>query len=310
MIESLVGRRFGKLKVIERAEDYIPPTQKNRVPRYLCVCDCGTEKIINHYSLTGGVTVSCGCSKKERMLNMNNNSFKDLTGKRFGKLLVIERTDDYINPNGRKSTQWLCECDCGTKKPFKASSLISNHTKSCGCTHKKSLIGQVFGRLTVIGQGDSVKSPCGCSTTTWVCQCECENITTVRRTDLTKGTTQSCGCTISRGERKIIDILVANEIVFKSQKIFDDCILDSGYKARFDFFVDESYIIEYDGIQHFEYSNNGWNNKEYFDKQQISDETKNKYCKDNSIPIIRIPYWHYDYICVDDLLLKTSKFII
>lgn len=57
----------------------------------------------------------------------------DLTGKRFGRLVVI---NEYIS-NTRES-QWLCKCDCGTlTKPIFASNLRRGHTKSCGCIHSE-----------------------------------------------------------------------------------------------------------------------------------------------------------------------------
>lgn len=56
---------------------------------------------------------------------------KDLTGQRFGKLIVIER-------NGRKDTYalWKCKCDCGNITIVRSSHLLSGHTTSCGCYKK------------------------------------------------------------------------------------------------------------------------------------------------------------------------------
>ena len=36
---------------------------------------------------------------------------------------------------------------------------------------------------------------------------------------------------------------------------------------------------------------------------------KNQWCKDNNIPLIRIPYTHLNNLCIEDLILETSKFI-
>lgn len=54
--------------------------------------------------------------------------FKDLTGKKFGRLTVIER-------NGHKGRviSWLCKCDCGNEITISVSNLTSGNTKSCGC---------------------------------------------------------------------------------------------------------------------------------------------------------------------------------
>ena len=61
------------------------------------------------------------------------SKFKDLTGQRFGKLMVVSRADDYIKPNGNKIIQWRCVCDCGNEVVVRGEYLKSGHTKSCGC---------------------------------------------------------------------------------------------------------------------------------------------------------------------------------
>ena len=57
-------------------------------------------------------------------------SFKDLTGKRFGNLVVIEQTALRAS-NG--SVKWRCKCDCGKEKITAAKNLTSGKVKSCGC---------------------------------------------------------------------------------------------------------------------------------------------------------------------------------
>ena len=62
--------------------------------------------------------------------------FIDLTGKKFDRLTVIERTNDYIVPKtGKHQAQWKCQCECGNFTNVSSSDLNSGHTKSCGC-HK------------------------------------------------------------------------------------------------------------------------------------------------------------------------------
>ena len=56
-------------------------------------------------------------------------SFKDLTGKRFGNLVVIEQTALRAS-NG--SVKWRCKCDCGKEKITAAKNLTSGKVKSCG----------------------------------------------------------------------------------------------------------------------------------------------------------------------------------
>ena len=57
---------------------------------------------------------------------------KDLTGKRFGKLTVVEKL-----PESNKFKRWLykCKCDCGNEIIVPSNSLINGQTTSCGCVN-------------------------------------------------------------------------------------------------------------------------------------------------------------------------------
>ena len=63
----------------------------------------------------------------------------DLTGKRFGRLVVIKRVENYVSPNGSKYARWLCRCDCGKEKVVKTVCLNDGDTQSCGCIHSERL---------------------------------------------------------------------------------------------------------------------------------------------------------------------------
>lgn len=65
---------------------------------------------------------------------MTVHNFNDLTGKRFGRLLVAERSE---NRNGKVS--WKCFCDCSNIKIVTSNMLVSRHTRSCGCLHREEL---------------------------------------------------------------------------------------------------------------------------------------------------------------------------
>lgn len=52
----------------------------------------------------------------------------DLTGKKFGRLVVI-----YREGYRKKRIQWLCKCDCGNNIRVDGGHLRNGHTKSCGC---------------------------------------------------------------------------------------------------------------------------------------------------------------------------------
>jgi hypothetical protein len=54
----------------------------------------------------------------------------DLTGQRFGKLVVVELLPERTVC---KTRVWLCRCDCGGSKGVRRSSLVTGMTKTCGC---------------------------------------------------------------------------------------------------------------------------------------------------------------------------------
>lgn len=105
---------------------------------------------------------------------------ENLIGKKFNKLTVL-------NFSHRKGshTYYTCQCECGNKKAVDIYSVKMGLVKSCGCLHSPSLVGQKFGRLTVLKDLPKAKK---------LCRCECGNICEVNTTKLKTGWTQSCGC--------------------------------------------------------------------------------------------------------------------
>lgn len=66
--------------------------------------------------------------------------FKDLTGMRFGKWLVLSE----MPSNGTK-VHWLCRCDCGNERAVRATRLTSEKSRCCGCRRVRPL-GIVCGK--------------------------------------------------------------------------------------------------------------------------------------------------------------------
>lgn len=119
------------------------------------------------------------------------------------------------------------------------------------------------------------------------------------------GHLNSCGCINSKHENIIKQLLIKNKIHFQSQKTFND--LKDKQKLSFDFFINNQYVLEYDGRQHFK-QDRGWNNKEKFNYTRQHDLIKNKYCFEHNIPLIRIPY-NKEY-AFEDLKLETTRFLL
>lgn len=80
----------------------------------------------------------------------------DLTGRRFGRWLVLEETDE------RKcgSVMWLCKCDCGTIKTVSSNSLLTGKSLSCGCYNKDVNTKHGMGRTRLHGIWSNIRYRC------------------------------------------------------------------------------------------------------------------------------------------------------
>lgn len=59
--------------------------------------------------------------------------FNDISGQRFGSLVVLERLPNTYSPSGAQYTNFLCQCDCGNKHVTQSKSLLAGRVKTCGC---------------------------------------------------------------------------------------------------------------------------------------------------------------------------------
>lgn len=190
VFQDLTGQHYGLLTVESLAEKI------NGKIKWNCRCDCGNHTVVAGSNLKNGHTTSCGCTKHNSPGNMI-----DLTGKRFGKLVVKSKGEGRFTSGGAYKATWICDCDCGKHDiEVDGEKLRKGHTQSCGCLlaeHIKSvnysdLVGQRFGRLTVIRYLDeSERTAKGYN---WWCRCDCGNEIKANATKLKTGLQQSCGC--------------------------------------------------------------------------------------------------------------------
>lgn len=115
-------------------------------------------------------------------------------------------------------------------------------------------------------------------------------------------------CCSSKGENEVRRVLLEMNKEFIEQYKFKEC----KYKRElpFDFFLPkENTCIEFDGEQHFtpyRYKKKGIeSSKEKFISTKRNDKIKDNFCKDNSIKLIRIPY--YDFKNVETILKTALK---
>lgn len=131
-LKNEIGNTYGYLTVIARAEN----TKEGRA-QWLCQCKCGNQVVVLGKHLRSGNTKSCGCYQKERATESNLTRGGDLTGKRFGKLVVLKEDGFITGTNGKRRRLWLCQCDCGNQCRVQHQYLTYGDTSSCGCINSK-----------------------------------------------------------------------------------------------------------------------------------------------------------------------------
>lgn len=319
-IES--GMKFGELTVIE--EDFKKQEimfSKNHTKRqyYKCLCSCGKVTTVQRECLNRGTTKSCGHLKKY----VFNPEPKDLSEKSFNDLDVLYIDD--TKPSGcGKHTYWICQCrKCGKSRSIRSSDLINGTAKDCGCGKSerasngrfRDLSNKTFGNLEVIERDISNKK--AGFHTMWKCKCtlcgRTESVSSAMLLQYGKDRCRVCAG-VSMGEKKILDLLEQNNISFIHDKPYLDCkIPDTGGTPRFDFRINQNsdcdYIIEFDGEQHFKQVPMYDSSLSFTDRIK-RDIFKNDWCKAHNIPIIRIPYTRLKKLCIEDLQLNSTNYLV
>lgn len=64
---------------------------------------------------------------------IGGKNFNDLTGQKFGMLLILRRGED----SKSNKVRWICRCDCGREKLILGHNMTNGHSTTCGCVHLK-----------------------------------------------------------------------------------------------------------------------------------------------------------------------------
>ena len=300
---DLTGKTIGKLTVLERDYEAQQNGSKGQI-YWKCQCECGNIISRTTHNLTHSTTQIPSCSHC-------SSGFNDLTGQIFNALTVIRDSGKRKN----RKILWECQCQCGNIVLRTGTILKNNTFHSCGCMDNykqiNDMTGQKFGKLTVIAPNFLYKKERGLNTSGtmyWDCICECGKTTTVSRSNLINGATTSCGnCVISKGEEQIKKILDENNISYVQQKTFPDCLSKTKTKLKFDFYIENKYLVEYDGKQHFYATGGSYFDEDIVKEIQQRDNIKNKWCLENNIPLKRIPYTVTN-VTLEDII--SDKYLI
>lgn len=239
----------------------------------------------------------CGCYKcgKEKAIKKRNEryaeKYKEKIIKKYGDKFDLSR----LEYKGSKEkviiickkcgkimerspfTKFRCS-DCSAKEKAKtAEQFITDAKKVHGESYDYSLINYI-----------NAKTPVKI-----ICK-RCKEQFYQTPNNHLKGKGCSC-CKKYKGEEKINIWLKTNNIAKERNKKFDN--LKDKNKLSYDFFIESKNIaIEYNGIQHYEFTSIYHKNLHDFHKQLHHDWLKRKYARDNEIKIVIIPYWEYNNI--------------
>lgn len=151
---------------------------------------------------------------------------ENLTGQKFGLWTVLHRDNKKYKT---RDIRWVCKCECGTIKSVLGKYLRTGKSVSCGCGKKVDLVGQKFGKLTVV---ETLYNYEGYNRATYKCKCDCGNITYVKSCAIYK--TKSCGCSsldsrIDYTGQKFGMLTVLEMLYqYKDNQTYAKCLCDCG----------------------------------------------------------------------------------
>lgn len=289
-----IGKIYGCYKILNV---FIDKNFKRSKVRCNCECTlCGKLRVVSLSHLKNRNYQFCPECRP------NRKETESLIGQKFGKLTVVERIANHIQPNGSSKIVYKCLCECGTECFVQKHHLQNGHTTSCGCVqkkhtgeaHKKDITGKKYGLLT------AKESFYKDGVLYWKCSCDCggEKITQVRC--LNSGRVHSCGCISSLSEYNFEQLLKEHNVQYVKQYKFSDCKYKRSLPFDFAIKINDKIVglVELQGEQHYypftfcgESKEKKKNNVE---KLQVKDSIKRNYCKNNNIPLLEIKYIYFN----------------
>lgn len=279
---------------------------------------CGKRYIADTRQLIKGITV-VGCKHCSKSIIGSQNKGREQAKKyntdSFGKIVHTTTSGEYEllgEYTGIKNKTTIKHLKCGNIYDVTPDHFIHEKTRCPICfgnlkkttsKFKKEIYDLVGDEYTVIGKYKTAREKIK------IKHNACNHVYNVIPDSFLRGS-RCPRCFKSKGELKIFEYLENNKIQFYEEYTFNDLLSDLGNPLRFDFAIFENdtltQLIEYDGEFHYneEYSN--------YETLKMHDNRKDQYCKENNIPLIRIPYWEFDniYKILDEKISISRKRVI
>lgn len=160
--------------------------------RWLCRCECGTERYVLERSLKYRESQSCGCLRREQA--QKAIAISDIEGKSFGELTALHKAENQRKNGG---IWWTCRCSCGNLYDVPGTLLVSGKRTRCSSkVHTKryataDITGKRFYRLIALYPTKERSRRCS---VIWHCRCDCGNEIDVDYNSLMYCDIKSCGC--------------------------------------------------------------------------------------------------------------------
>jgi len=209
-------------------------------------------------------------------------TFKDLTGKQFGRLTVVSPTD---KRNASGCMIWKCKCSCDKTWETSSNSLQQGRAQSCGCLHKEmatrlgkthlqDVSNTVINGIKVLRMSKR-KGKRGQSFCFAMCP-KCQKEWEVRVFDLKcAGSTQCKQCVLKQKVSKTCATFLDTVEALLDTKILREYKIETRY---FDGYIPKfNLLIESDGVY--------WHSKE---KMKRTDQIKEDLAKSAGLRLIRV----------------------
>lgn len=278
-------------------------------------CSCGEEFEVNFSKFIDGKRK---CNKCLGVINWENEDIIKYI-KDNSECDIIK-----IDFNGIESKLKL-RCKCGNIFTTKFKNFKNKNKTQCNSCGEKNRNEKQRHNFETISKFISENTNCtliSCDgyknlKSNIKCKCNCGRIFTTRMINFVsfgKKMCDICGYKNTKGEQEISNILKEKSITFEREYTFEDLININ--KLRFDFavFNDKKknslkMLIEYQGEGHYKTIDWSGCGEEHAEKQleiiKFRDELKTKYCYENNIKLLKIPYWEFNNI--EDILQEHLK---